>query len=138
MKYYIATSLKRMEAHNIVRDGLYELGYSITYDWTTHGSVKDTSVERLQEVAMVETGALDAADFVVALLPGGYGTHVEIGYTLGNGKSLFLHSEDPATFQIGPQANAFYHHTNLTQIVCPLTELAERLEEVLPTKSRSI
>ena len=102
MKYYIATSLSRMPAHHVVRKGLKAFGHEVSYDWTLHGSVKSTSVERLQEVAMFELNGILEADFVVVLLPGGMGTHVELGFSIGNHKKIFLHTEDPALFDLGP------------------------------------
>jgi len=123
MKYYIATSLARISAHNIVRDALTQLGHEITYDWTIHGSVKSISKDRLREVASLELDGVSEADFVVVLLPGGGGTHVELGYALAKEKIIFLHSEDPGLFELGPQTNAFYHHSELTRLTCPLVEV---------------
>lgn len=110
MKYYIATSLSRSVRHNVVRDALNSLGHEISYDWTLHGSVKSVSKERLQQVAIFELNGVLVADFVVVLLPGGKGTHLELGFAMGKNKKFFLHSEDPALFDLGPQTSAFYHH----------------------------
>ena len=123
MKYYIATSLSRVTAHHTIRDTLKELGHEIVYDWTFHGSVKSVSKERLQQVATLELGAIAEADFVVVLLPGGNGTHLELGFAIAKGKKVFLHSEDPLAFELGPQTNAFYHHPDVTRLVCPLADL---------------
>ena len=109
MKYYIATSLSRATAHHMVRDALEVLGHELSYDWTVHGSVKSVSKERLREVAMCELDGISEADFVVVLLPGGKGTHLELGYSIARGKRVFLHSEEPLLFELGPQTNAFYH-----------------------------
>lgn len=125
MKYYIATTLSRAAAHHAVRDALKD--HAITYDWTVHGSVKSVSKERLRQVAALELQAITNADFVVVLLPGGYGTHLELGFAIASGKKIFLHSEDPLTFELGPQTNAFYHHPDVTQLVCPLEEVASAI-----------
>jgi hypothetical protein len=123
MKFYIATSLSRIADHNFVRDALTALGHNISYDWTVHGSVKSVSVERLQEVAFLElTGVLEA-DCVIVLLPGGKGTHIELGFAMGNNKKIFLHSEDFSLFALGPQTSAFYHHPHLTRLLCPLSDM---------------
>lgn len=127
MKYYIATTLSRAAEHNVARDAIQEYGYQLTYDWTTHGSVQSVSKERLREVATLEMEAVSAADFLVVLLPGGFGTHVEIGVALGRVIPIYIHSEDPKCFDLGPQTNAFYHHPTVKQIVCPLEELAATL-----------
>lgn len=124
MKYYIATSLSRATDHNLVRDALRGCGHAISYDWTSHGSVKSVSLERLREVAVFELNGILEADFVIVLLPGGSGTHLELGFALGNNKRVFLHSEDPSLFDLGPQTNAFYHHPDLIRLNCPLIDLA--------------
>ena len=131
MKYYIATSLERAHAHKLVRDSLSALDYTLTYDWTVHGSVKSTSKERLREVATLELKSVQEADFVVVLLPGGPGTHTELGFALGLGKKVFLHSEDPAHFELGPQTCAFYHDPSVISFSCPLEEIADFLQDAL-------
>ena len=124
MKYYIATSLSRAAAHNLIRDSLKGFQHEISYDWTVHGSVKSVSLERLREVATLELNGILRADFVVVLLPGGKGTHLELGFAIASGKRVFLHTEDPSLFELGPQTSAFYHHPHLTRLSCPLTEVA--------------
>jgi hypothetical protein len=132
MKYYIATSLSRTTAHHAVRDSLKVLGHEISYDWTVHGSVKSVSKERLQEVATLELEGVSEADFVVVLLPGGKGTHLELGFALAKGKLVFLHSEEPLLFELGPQTNAFYHHPSITHLLCPLNDVGATLHSLLP------
>lgn len=131
MKYYIATSLSRMDSHNQVRDALESFGHEIAYDWTTHGSMKLVSKERLCEVAVLELEGIAETDFVVGLLPGGNGTHLEFGFALAKGKRIFLHSEDPSLFELGPQTNGFYHHPEVTRLTCPLAEVAAEVHTAL-------
>lgn len=128
MKYYIATSTARASFHNSVRDELKKFGHEITYDWTSHGSVRDTSLARLRQVAHLELQAILEADFVLVLLPGGKGTHTELGFSLGCKKPVFLHSEDPTLFELGPEACAFYHHADATRLVCPIGKVAEWIQ----------
>ena len=118
-------------AHNVVRDNLNTWGHDISYDWTLHGSVKSTSKERLREVATLELNGVAEADFVVVLLPGGSGTHLELGFALAKGKTVFLHSEDSLLFELGPQTNAFYHHPDITHLHCPLAKVGETVHTLL-------
>ena len=37
-------------------------------------------------------------------------THLELGYSIVREKRVFLHSEEPLLFELGPQTNAFYFH----------------------------
>ena len=116
MKFYIATSLSRMAAHQTVRDNLKRFGHEISYDWTLHPSVKSVSKERLREVASLDLNGVSEADFVVVLLPGGHGTHLELGFAIAKEKKVFLHSEDPIIFELGPQTNVFYHHADIIRL----------------------
>lgn len=120
-----------MIAHNLARDALKILGHEISYDWTLHGSVKSVSIERLREVSVNELKGLSEADFVVVLLPGGNGTHLELGFAIASGKRVFLHSEDPALFELGPQTNAFYHHPDVIRLSCPLADVATLIHSLL-------
>lgn len=131
MKYYIATSLSRAAAHNMIRDTLKKWGHEISYDWTLHGSVKSVSKERLREIALLELNGVAEADFVIVLLPGGNGTHLELGFAIARGKRVFLHTEDSLIFELGPQTNAFYHHPDVTRLHCPLTELGMTVHSLL-------
>lgn len=131
MQFYIATSLSRAAAHRMVRDALKACGHEIVYDWTLHGSVKSVSKERLREVATLELGGIAKADFVVVLLPGGSGTHLELGFSIAKGKRVFLHSEDPLAFELGPQTNAFYHHPDVTRLLCPLVDVGATVNSLL-------
>lgn len=131
MKFYIATSLSRMSAHQTVRDSLKRFGHEISYDWTLHGSVKSVSKERLREVASLELNGVSEADFVVVLLPGGHGTHLELGFAIAKEKKVFLHSEDPIIFELGPQTNAFYHHPDIIRLQCSLADVGSALQSYI-------
>lgn len=137
MKYYIATSLMRMEAHNNVRNDLKKLGHDITYDWTLHGSVKETTKERLREVAISQFEGIESADFLLVLLPGRSGTHTELGYAIASKKKIFIHSEDPLLFELGTQTIAFYHHPDVTCLACPLDEIATKIDSILSCSTAS-
>lgn len=124
LHYYIATKLERHADHNLVRDTMAAQGHTITYDWTTHGSVREEGSARMREAAdgMVR-GVLDA-DLVIVLLPGGRGTHAELGMALAAGIPVILHAEDAAMFESPDETICFYHHPLCLQVVSsPLDEL---------------
>lgn len=131
MKFYIATSLSRTTAHHVVRDALKKLEHEISYDWTLHGSVKSISKERLREVASLELDGVADADFVIVLLPGGNGTHLELGFAIARGKKVFLHAEDSSVFELGPQTNAFYHHPDVILLNCCLADVGAAVHSLL-------
>jgi len=107
-KFYIATYLERHADHNLVRDALVAAGHEITYDWTSHGSIKEEGEERLIEVAEAELHGVTEADFVVVLLPGGRGTHAEIGAATGLSIPTYIHSTKPELFTTTDATCAFY------------------------------
>ncbi|NGX35747.1 MAG: hypothetical protein K1000chlam1_00580, partial [Candidatus Anoxychlamydiales bacterium] len=131
MKYYIATSIKRAKELNLIRDALNEFGHKITYDWTIHGSVKNTSLERLKEVGEDMIDAIKEADFIVVLLPGGKGTHTELGASIAYNKRIFLHTLDPELIQLGEKTCAFYFHRLIKHVESPFEEAAKFIDQHL-------
>lgn len=129
MKFYIATGLERADAHNLVRDYLVRLGHTITYDWTVHGSVQAEGIERIQQVALAEKQGVLDADVVVVLLPGGRGTHTELGMALASGKPVFMHGQDSASFlDDNGRTCAFYHDPLVFRCHLPLQEMLDLLD----------
>lgn len=131
MKFYIATSFSRVTAHHTVRDSLKQMGHEISYDWTLDESGKSISKEHLKEVALLELAGVSEADFVVVLLPGGNGSHLELGFALAKEKQIFLHSEDPLLFEPGPQTKVFYHHPDIVCLHCPLADIGTQVHSLL-------
>lgn len=87
---YVASSVANLEFASFVIEQLAEQGGQVTYDWTKHGSVRLWRQEDKQRVAEDETDGVCDADLLVALLPGGKGTHCEIGMALALGLKVFL------------------------------------------------
>lgn len=127
MKFYIATSLSRISDHNVVRDQLFIFGHKITYDWTIHGSVRDVSTEALSNVAKNEVNGILSSDFIVILLPGGRGTHTELGLAIASNKLVFINGPDHL-FTTGKDTCAFYHLLQVKRIKCDLVDLATNVE----------
>ena len=123
MKYYIATKLENHPAHNSLRDLLNAAGHEITYDWTDHGPVYSHGLSRVQEIAIAEAQGVLDADFIVALWPGGRGTHVELGMAIAAGKPVIFVSDVNAHHEASSETCAFYHH--------PFVRRCNRAEEVL-------
>lgn len=113
MRYYIATSLENMPAHNALRD---RLGPGITYDWTLHGPVFRDGLARIAEVAERELNGIRDADVVIVLWPGGRGTHVELGAALALGKRVYFVSDVPGHHEACAETCAFYHHPLVTRV----------------------
>lgn len=112
---YIATRLEAAARHNAVRDALIARGFALSYDWTTHGPVWREGADRIRSVAQYETQGVMDADVVVVLLPGGRGTHVELGIALGCGAAVVLVATGPELAP-APGTCAFYHHPMVTVV----------------------
>jgi len=82
--YYIASRLENAPQVRELRDLLTAAGWRITYDWTTHGSVRggEADRQRIREVAAAERDGVLNAGVFIGLLPGGRGMHVELGLAL--------------------------------------------------------
>lgn len=82
MKVYVASKLANAEQVKSFHSLLRQAGFEVTYDWTTHGYIDNSDVDLKKGIAQSEMNGVIAADFVVVLLPGGFGTHIEIGIAL--------------------------------------------------------
>lgn len=109
--YYAASGLENAPAVATFHTRMRAAGWQPTYDWTLHGNVRGQGPEKMAEVAAAEIDGVARADVVIVLLPGGRGTHVELGAALALKKPLIIYSSDSATFADGDQTIAFYHHT---------------------------
>lgn len=109
MKFYLASGLENAEKARFFRNELVREGLEQTYDWTVHGAVAGQGVDRIREVAEFELRGVERADFVLVVLPGGKGTHFEMGAAFAYGRPVFLYSPDRAILEDHPQTCAFYH-----------------------------
>lgn len=115
MKVYVASSLTNAENASSVISILKGTGIQITYDWTTHGLVKDPV--KCREICRSEIDGVKQADAMVFLHPARSGSHVELGIALALRKPVFmLFPPEPEFSQI--ELKSFYydelvewHHT---------------------------
>lgn len=131
MKFYIATKLERHADHNAVRDLMAAEGHEITYDWTSHGPVWTAGAARIREVSLLETNGVLEADLVIVLLPGGRGTHAELGMAIAAGKRVLMHCADPDLFGATPETCAFYHHPQCFATVGAIGQIPTLAESLL-------
>jgi nucleoside 2-deoxyribosyltransferase len=116
MNYYIATKLENHAEHNRLRDALSALGHRCTYDWTHHGPVYGSGLERVREIAQLEMRGVLDADALIMLWPGGRGTHVELGAAIAAGKPCVIVSDVEGHHVASPETCAFYHHPCVTRV----------------------
>ena len=123
MHYYIATSL--LNAHEAValHSFLKGIGWTPTYDWTSHGSAP----ERVAELSIAEANAVLDAEVVFVILPGRAGTHSELGMAIAHAelqrragrhpKRIILIGDQPEVqFRKVEGTCVFYWHWSVAQV----------------------
>jgi hypothetical protein len=124
MNFYIASSFANIKAVATVSGKLKQQGFRQTYDWTLTG--RAASIEQLQEIGAHERQAVQAADFVVVLLPAGKGSHIEMGIALGANKKVYLHSLTNEVYDID-KTSTFYQLPEVEIVVGSLDELIKKI-----------
>jgi nucleoside 2-deoxyribosyltransferase len=127
MKFYIASKLENYEQVQYLRDKLVKEGWTHTYDWTQHGSVKSISTEELKEVAEKEFKGVIDADVVIVLTPQGMGTHVELGAALALDKKVFIWHENDKYFKGNDDTSSFYWLSSVNRLFGTIDNLIENL-----------
>jgi nucleoside 2-deoxyribosyltransferase len=133
-KFYVASSFRNMDAVNYVTNQLVNKGYVHTYDWTKNAQGRDEKTftfEDLKEIGQKEKDAVIDSDFIVVLLPGGKGTHIEFGIALGLGKKILLYSPDAAIDQV-EETSTFYHLPEVEKCYGTMDELVEKIITQMP------
>ncbi|MEN2766829.1 nucleoside 2-deoxyribosyltransferase [Ornithinibacillus xuwenensis] len=124
MKFYIASGFDNQAAVHYVRDQLILAGHSHTYDWTKNN--RATTEEALRTIGEAEKAAVADSDVFIVLLPGGKGTHTELGIALGLNKKIFIYSKEKIDVTT---ATTFYYvhgvehfYGNLAEFVTTLVD----------------
>lgn len=106
MKFYLASGFSNAPLVRYVSEQLKRKGYIHTYDWTQND--RASTVEDLQHIGQCEKDAIIESDLVVLLLPGGKGSHVELGIALGLQKRVILYSPGDEIDDFA-STTTFYH-----------------------------
>jgi nucleoside 2-deoxyribosyltransferase len=120
VKFYIASSFQNKEQVHQLSKALTSLGYIHAYDWTRNE--RASSIAQLRKIGELEKCAVMESDFLVVLLPGGKGSHIEMGIAVGLDKPVYIFSpnEDVYDFSL---TSTFYHLPQVTLVVGGLEEL---------------
>ena len=123
-KFYIASSFTNIDKVREVSSLLKNKGFIQTYDWTQNE--RAATLKDLKIIGSKELLAVMEADFLIVLLPAGKGSHIEFGIALGQGKKIFLFSEnhDLDNFET---TSTFYHLENVEKISGMTEELVKRV-----------
>ena len=130
MRFYISTGIVHLDLAAALAEVLKKRGHELTYDWMASGDIRREGDVRMSEVAFNELRAVRDAELVVVLLPGGKGTHVELGQaiaTRGN-KRIIVWSEHGDEFSFDERTCVFYFHPCIERVTCPFDELIVKLD----------
>lgn len=108
MRIYIATTLSNAPRAQALAEWLATHGAYVTYDWMSHGAQGHMGAGHLANIAAKELAGVAEADAVIVLLPGGRGTHVEMGAALALGKRVVIIDEPGGSLDVGPTTCSFY------------------------------
>jgi nucleoside 2-deoxyribosyltransferase len=94
MRFYIATQLANSEQQQALAQYLINNGHELSFDWSKQDNELKTnrvfSKEEYELHARNDLQGVMSADFLIVLLPGGLGTHVEFGAALAMGKKIII------------------------------------------------
>lgn len=142
MRFYIASRLENAETVKKVADILKSAGHIHTYDWTVHGSVQNEGQERIAEVAHNEVSSVITADLVIVILPGGRGTHTELGLAIlaaiNRRTDIIICAENDDLFMQDERTCAFYWHKSVTKVTGSIDEWLIAIFEKIRLAERCI
>ena len=111
--FYLSTRKDRSSQAKVVLESLKAHGWEPTFVWS---DVDDNGPDGYADVALAELEGVREADVLIVLLPGGYGTHVEIGAALALGKPVIIHAPDHKTLET-PYPCIFHYHPGVKLLV---------------------
>jgi nucleoside 2-deoxyribosyltransferase len=123
-RLYLATRKDRGEQTAALLQALMSQGWERTYSWAAGD---EETVGQYSDIALRELKGVEEADVLIVLLPGGYGTHVEIGAALALGKPVILHAPNRKTLET-PYPCPFHYHPNVRLLVSEEIDIAALLK----------
>jgi len=122
-RFFISTRKDRSAEADELSEALKANGWERTFTWTSEDTADS---KRDADIAVAELKGVREADVLVVLLPGGYGTHVEIGAALALGKPVVLHAPDRKTLET-PYLCVFHYHPGVRLLVSESLDVAALL-----------
>jgi nucleoside 2-deoxyribosyltransferase len=126
-RYFISTRKDRAAQATELENALKDHGWHRTYEWSEQDGEGHDAHAKL---AAAELEGVGAADVLIVLLPGGLGTHVEIGAALALGKPVILCSPDEKTLAT-PYLCIFHYHPLVRRLISDPVDIQAVLN-VLP------
>lgn len=93
MKFYVGSSFKNNQLVNYISKEFSKFDWENTHNWAENIKVNETQSDLISS-SIQEKEAIKSADVIIIVLPGGLGTHIEIGMALAWEKKVYLCSTD--------------------------------------------
>jgi nucleoside 2-deoxyribosyltransferase len=104
--FYLSTQKDRNDEASPLLEALEAKGWERSFNWSGREA---SSESEYADLAVAEIAGIRSADVVIVILPGGRGTHVEIGAALAMGKPIVLHAPNRKSLET-PYPCAFHYH----------------------------
>src|SRR5579872_3183669 len=124
--FYIATRKDREAEANEIAKALGAAGWKRTLIWSSR---EEDVAEDYATLAQQELNAIRDADALIVMLPGGFGTHVEIGAALALRKPIILHSPDEKTLN-SPYPCPFHYHPGVKLLISKIVDVNENVSNL--------
>ena len=118
-KFYLATRKDRAEQAEALSKALSVHGWERTFAWSGED---EAGPEGYAQIALLELDGVREADVLIAMLPAGKGTHVEIGAALAWDKPVILHSPDRKTLE-NPYPCVFHYHPGVKLLISQVVDI---------------
>ncbi|MGP4107842.1 nucleoside 2-deoxyribosyltransferase [Virgibacillus sp. L01] len=122
MNFYVASEFANKEQVQYVTQKLQSRGYNLTYDWTRNE--RATTERELSRIGILEKEAVLNCDFFILLLPGGKGSHTELGMALALDKRVYIYSTDMID---KTTASTFYYLHGVEHFYGAIDDFVERI-----------
>lgn len=127
-KFYIGTSFKNSDVVNYFSKELEKYGWKHTYNWAENIKERETEEDMIKNSILEENG-INESEVVIIILPGGRGTHIELGIAVALNKKIYLCSENKDDFSI-ENTVPFYESQKIKKIYGTKDEIIKKIIEI--------
>lgn len=124
IRFYVATTFDNWPEAKRYADALEAAGMTLALDWWKYHPANMPSTFRpdLSAIALAEVAAIVSSSVLIVLMPGGRGTHTELGVAIASGASVVL--VGPEVGDTDHAAVPFYWLPNVMRVAMPSTHWA--------------
>jgi hypothetical protein len=130
-QFYLATQKDRSSEANHTASFLEARGWTRTFAW------REVEPHEYAATALAELDAVRRADVLLVMLPGGYGTHVEIGAALALRIPVVIQCDRHTL--ANPYPCVFHYHPGVRLLVSEVLDantVADAMEEAFRSRAQ--